>query len=144
MPADQPRPKLPTADQAEQMFHAAIKAGDTEGVHAALVALAVRDPHRAQDLLDMTKIALKVASDPKLRPMLMAMLRPAGRAATPEPVELVERVKAGTIPAADVAVALAHGLLEIAEVAMPSAYFATDSRCQLARAWLTAEGEDLP
>lgn len=50
-----------TADDCERIFHAALKAGDTRGVEAALTVLAVRDPHRAQELFDLTRAALVVA-----------------------------------------------------------------------------------
>jgi hypothetical protein len=71
-----PQPDQPTADQCEQIFHAALAKGDTEGVEAALVGLALRDPHRAQDLLDITRVCLKVAADPTLRDTVMAALQP--------------------------------------------------------------------
>lgn len=50
-----------TAGHCEDIFHAALKAGDARGVEAALMLLAVRDPHRAQVLLDITRFALDVA-----------------------------------------------------------------------------------
>lgn len=50
-----------TAAQCEQFFHAALSAGDARGVEAALKLLAVRDPHRAQHLLDATRLALRLA-----------------------------------------------------------------------------------
>jgi hypothetical protein len=71
-----------TADDCEQMFHASLRNGDTRGVDAALRLLAVRDPHRAQDLLDLTRMALTIASDPRLRPALEDI---AKSAAAPEP-----------------------------------------------------------
>jgi len=43
---------MPPADECERIFHAALSAGDTRGVEAALVLLAVQNPHRAQALLD--------------------------------------------------------------------------------------------
>jgi hypothetical protein len=141
-----PRPDTPSAEECVQIFHAALKKGDTEGVHAALVGLALKDPHRAQDLLDLTRIALRAASDPTLRPLLTAMLNPstAGASDLSTNEELTERVKAGTAITGAAAVALARGLLEIAEQAMPDTYFATDSRCLLARAVLEAEGQEAP
>lgn len=51
-----------TADELEQLFHAALEAGDTRGVEAALTVMATKDPHRAQRLFDETKRALAVAS----------------------------------------------------------------------------------
>jgi hypothetical protein len=52
-----------TADDCVAVFHAALWAGDTIGMEAALTLLAVRDPHRAQTLLDMTRLALELAGD---------------------------------------------------------------------------------
>lgn len=46
------------------------------------------------------------------------------------------RIESGAeVTAADIRT-LAQSLLDIAEVAMPDTYFATDTRCQLARAVL--------
>jgi membrane-bound lytic murein transglycosylase B len=39
----------------------ALRAGDAKGVEAALKALAVQDPSRAQMLLDLLKTALHIA-----------------------------------------------------------------------------------
>lgn len=50
-----------TADQCEQIFHNALASGDVRGVEAALTLLAVRDPHRAQTLLDTMSVALAIA-----------------------------------------------------------------------------------
>jgi hypothetical protein len=50
-----------TADQCEEIFHAALSAGDARGAEAALTVMAVRDPHRAQELLDLTRVALHLA-----------------------------------------------------------------------------------
>jgi hypothetical protein len=49
---------LPNPGDCELIFHAALRAGDAKGVEAALIALAVQDPRRAQDLYDLLKIAL--------------------------------------------------------------------------------------
>lgn len=49
-----------TPDECEQIFHAALGAGDIRGVEAALTLLAVQDPHRAQHLVDLTKMALMI------------------------------------------------------------------------------------
>lgn len=64
-----------TADQCEQIYHAAMAAGDIDGVYAALTAMAVRDPHRAQDLKDLTLLCLRVAGNPVLRRTVMAALQ---------------------------------------------------------------------
>ncbi len=50
-----------TAEDCERIFHATLKAGDPQGVHAALTLLAVRDPHRAQELLDIVNLGLEMA-----------------------------------------------------------------------------------
>jgi hypothetical protein len=50
----------------------------------------------------------------------------------------LSRIESGTeVTAADIRT-LAQSLLDIAEIAMPDTYFATDMRCQLARAVLAA------
>lgn len=49
-----------TADQLEEIFHEVLKRGDAKGVEATLTMLAVKDPHRAQRLLDLTRAALVV------------------------------------------------------------------------------------
>lgn len=54
---------LPSAEQCEEIFHAALSAGDGRGVEAALRLLAVQDPHRAQALLDLTRFALDFARE---------------------------------------------------------------------------------
>lgn len=53
-----PRDDLPSADQCEAIFHAALSAGDVKGVEAALRVLVVQDPRRALDLFETTKTAL--------------------------------------------------------------------------------------
>lgn len=52
------REDLPSVDRCVEIFHAALGAGDTEGVHAALLCLAVQDPRRAQELIDTAKTGL--------------------------------------------------------------------------------------
>lgn len=54
-----------TATQCEEIFHAALSKGDAKGVEAALILLAVRDPHRAQVLLNSVRAALIIATDPE-------------------------------------------------------------------------------
>jgi hypothetical protein len=49
------------ADTCERIFHAALGTGDVRGVEAALTVLAVQDPHRAQYLMDLTRVALHLA-----------------------------------------------------------------------------------
>jgi hypothetical protein len=51
-----------TPDQCEQIFHAALSAGDPRGVEAALTLLAARDPQRAQSLLNIARFAVAVAA----------------------------------------------------------------------------------
>jgi hypothetical protein len=52
---------LPTADQCEQVFHAALGQGDTAGWSNSLRILIVHDPHRAERLIDLARVALGVA-----------------------------------------------------------------------------------
>jgi hypothetical protein len=49
-----------TADDWEHVFHAALERGDIQGVEAALRVLAIKDPHRAQELMDLLRMALVV------------------------------------------------------------------------------------
>lgn len=48
-------------DELERVFRAAVGRGDAVGVEAALRLLALRDPHRAQRLLDALDGALTIA-----------------------------------------------------------------------------------
>ena len=57
--SDTARLPLPSAEQCEQIFHAALEARDMEGVYAALRVLAVKDPHRASDLFETLKVGLR-------------------------------------------------------------------------------------
>jgi hypothetical protein len=59
--SEEDRPIRFTPDQLEEIFHAALGAGDIRGVECALTVLAVRDPHRAQRLMDLTRMVLIVA-----------------------------------------------------------------------------------
>jgi hypothetical protein len=56
-----------TAADCERIFHAALTAGDARGAEAALLLLAVRDPGRAQALLDVTRFTLAAARDEATR-----------------------------------------------------------------------------
>jgi hypothetical protein len=60
-----PREDLPTADQLVEIFHEALAAGNMRGVEAALLGLAVQDPHRADNLWQTLKlsVALVAAAD---------------------------------------------------------------------------------
>ena len=49
-----------SADDVERLFHAALSDGDPRGVEAALRLMAVKDPHRARQLLDATRTALAI------------------------------------------------------------------------------------
>jgi hypothetical protein len=49
-----------TADTLEEIFHAALGKGDAKGVEAALTLMAIKDPHRAQRLLDGLREAVEV------------------------------------------------------------------------------------
>lgn len=48
-----------TADDLEQIFYAAVGAGDTRAVEAALIALCSLDPRRAVRLHDDLKFAVR-------------------------------------------------------------------------------------
>ena len=50
-----------TADQVEQMFHAALKAGDAKGVDAAIRVMLRLDSRRGIDLYDDLQAALRIA-----------------------------------------------------------------------------------
>lgn len=50
-----------TADECEQIFHAALTAGDIPTVEAALRVMVARDPARAVALYDMLRVAVAVA-----------------------------------------------------------------------------------
>lgn len=52
-----------TAAEYEQIFHAALAAGDAESVTAALRVMTCIDPRRAQTLYDMTRLALAIAGE---------------------------------------------------------------------------------
>lgn len=45
----------------EDVFFAAVRAGDAKGVDAALRLLAVEDPRRAEQLVDQLRLALDIA-----------------------------------------------------------------------------------
>lgn len=53
-----PNPQLPTADECERIFRAALGQGDMRGVEAALLILAVQDPRRADTLMKDVKAVL--------------------------------------------------------------------------------------
>lgn len=50
-----------TVDQVEWLFHAALKAGDGEGVEAAIRVMLTVDRQRAVDLWDALQAALLLA-----------------------------------------------------------------------------------
>lgn len=54
---------LPDAAACERIFHDRLSVGDAQGVHAALTIMALTDPHRAQLLLDATRLALTMSND---------------------------------------------------------------------------------
>lgn len=61
-PSDSPRPPLTfTADQLEEIFHEAIRRGDTRGVEDSLRVMVTVDPQRAVALYDSLKTAVAVA-----------------------------------------------------------------------------------
>ena len=49
-----------TTDQIVETIGAALRAGDMRGVEACLRVLAVQDPHRAQDVLDVLNVGLSL------------------------------------------------------------------------------------
>jgi hypothetical protein len=51
--------RLSAAD-VEEIFHAALRTHDMQGVAYALRLLAVKDPHRAQELLDLIEVGVKL------------------------------------------------------------------------------------
>jgi hypothetical protein len=52
---------LPTAEQCEQIFLAAVEQGDARGVDASLRILCIHDPHRAGELFETLRLGLKLA-----------------------------------------------------------------------------------
>ncbi len=55
-------PDLPSPDRCEEIFYAALEAGDAKGVEAALLVMTPQDPRRAARLLDNLTTALAVAA----------------------------------------------------------------------------------
>lgn len=51
---------LPNPGDCELIVHAALKAQDPHGVVLGLKLLAVQDPHRAQALYDLVKLAIDI------------------------------------------------------------------------------------
>lgn len=54
---------IPTADECEEIFLKALRAGDTQGIVAALTVMAPRDPRRAQELLEAVNVGLTIAKE---------------------------------------------------------------------------------
>ncbi len=52
------RADLPSPDRCEEIFHAALKAGDMDGATAALTVMAPQDPYRAAELRALAMLAL--------------------------------------------------------------------------------------
>lgn len=52
-----------TPDQLEKCVHRALKAGDVQAVEGYLLLMALKDPHRAQDLIDTFKVGLQLAKE---------------------------------------------------------------------------------
>lgn len=52
-----------SAADCETIFHAALAAGDTRGVEAALTLLAVKDPPRAGLLYNTLRVGLAIARE---------------------------------------------------------------------------------
>jgi len=57
---------LPDADTLELVFHAALRAGDTKGIEAALRLLTIQDPARAEELFKLLRVALAIAADKQI------------------------------------------------------------------------------
>lgn len=51
---------LPSPDNCERIFHAALAAGDMRGVVAALEVMAPQDPERADRLYKTVELALRM------------------------------------------------------------------------------------
>ncbi|MCX5066624.1 hypothetical protein OOJ91_12120 [Micromonospora lupini] len=51
------------ADTCEEIFLAALDAGDFQGVVAALTVMAPQDPHRAEMLLNTLRVGLAIADE---------------------------------------------------------------------------------
>lgn len=51
------RTDLPTPSECEEVFHAALRAGDSQGVYSALIVMSVQDPARAQHLATLLDLA---------------------------------------------------------------------------------------
>jgi len=52
---------LPTSAQLVEVFHAALTAGDADGIEAVLRVLVVVDPRKAVELYDALKTAVAAA-----------------------------------------------------------------------------------
>lgn len=63
-----------TADRLEEIFHAALAAGDTKGVDAALRVMVTVDPRRASDLYDSLVLAIQLARSERGSSSLPAVL----------------------------------------------------------------------
>lgn len=52
-----------TPDQLEACVHRALDAHDIEAVEGYLLLMAVKDPHRAADLVETMKVGLRLARE---------------------------------------------------------------------------------
>jgi hypothetical protein len=52
-----------TPDQLEKCVHRALKARDVQAVEGYLQLMALKDPHRAQDLIDTLKVGIRLAKE---------------------------------------------------------------------------------
>lgn len=52
-----------TPDQLEKCVHRALQARDVQAVEGYLLLMALKDPHRAQDLMDTLKVGLNLAKE---------------------------------------------------------------------------------
>ncbi|WP_086853374.1 hypothetical protein [Amycolatopsis kentuckyensis] len=52
-----------TPDQLEKCIHRALEARDVQAVEGYLLLMALKDPRRAQDLIDTLKVGLRLAEE---------------------------------------------------------------------------------
>ena len=52
-----------TPDQLEACIHRALERHDVQAVEGYLLLMALKDPHRAQDLIDTLKVGLRLAKE---------------------------------------------------------------------------------
>lgn len=60
---------LPTSDECEEVFHAALRAGDPQGVYSALIVMSIQDPARAQHLATLLDLATRTRQTSSTSPI---------------------------------------------------------------------------